>query len=76
MNKRVIKMSNICLPIHGLSLHTQTGNPVYVVCEERFMSDVYLVLGLLQVPTGPQRQPQTMAALSLILTPRQLLRQP
>lgn len=46
---------------------------VYVLCEERFMSDVYLVLGLLQVPTGPQRQPQTMADLSLVLTPSQLL---
>lgn len=36
----------------------------------------YLMLGLLQVPTGPQRKPQTMADLRLVLSPRQLLSEP
>ncbi len=37
---------------------------------------LYLMLGLLQVPTGPQREPQTMADLRLVLTPSQLLCKP
>ncbi|TNN82295.1 hypothetical protein EYF80_007416 [Liparis tanakae] len=36
----------------------------------------YLMLGLLQVPTGPQREPETMADLCLVLTPSQLLCKP
>lgn len=36
----------------------------------------YLMLGLLQIPTGPQRKPQTMADLRLVLSPRQLLGEP
>lgn len=34
------------------------------------------MLGLLQIPTGPQGEPQTMADLCLVLTPSQLLRKP
>lgn len=37
---------------------------------------VHLMLGLLQVPTGPQRKPQSMADLSFFLTPSQLLSEP
>lgn len=37
---------------------------------------LYLMLGLLQIPTGPQREPQTMADLRLVLTPSQLLCKP
>lgn len=34
------------------------------------------MLSLLQIPTGPQREPQTMANLCLVLTPSQLLSKP
>lgn len=37
---------------------------------------LYLMLGLLQIPTGPQREPQTMADLRFVLTPSQLLCKP
>lgn len=37
---------------------------------------LYLMLGLLQIPTGPQRKPKTMADLRLVLTPSKLLRKP
>lgn len=37
---------------------------------------LYLVLGLLQIPTSPQGEPQTMADLRLVLTPCQLLGKP
>ena len=34
------------------------------------------MLGLLQIPTGPQRKPQTMADFRLVLSPSQLLSKP
>lgn len=37
---------------------------------------LYLMLGLFQIPTGPQREPKTMADFRLVLTPRQLLCKP
>ena len=37
---------------------------------------LHLMLSLLQIPTGPQREPQTMADLRLVLTPSQLLCKP
>lgn len=37
---------------------------------------LYLMLGLLQIPTGPQGEPQTMADLRLVFTSSQLLCKP
>lgn len=72
-----IKQVICCQPAEMTSsLRSAVRFQLKAVSPPRATKIFYLMLGLLQIPTGPQRKPQTMADLRLVLSPSQLLSEP